>query len=115
MAWRGAGAPARAGWHGWARRPGGGPRPAPGGGPRRFGGLPVAVPPDERARLLSKLVDAGWYPATTHWPFPVSNPYGIEGYKTIAFEIAEQLGAERAAAAHVFVPVGGGDSLYGIY
>jgi threonine synthase len=84
-------------------------------GIRQFGGLPVAVPPDERARLLSKLVDAGWYPATTHWPFPVSNPYGIEGYKTIAFEIAEQLGADRAAAAHVFVPVGGGDSLYGIY
>ena len=82
---------------------------------RQFGGMPVAVPPSERPHLLRKLVDAGWYPATTHWPFPVSNPYGIEGYKTIAFEIAEQLGADQAAAAHVFVPVGGGDSLFGIY
>ena len=62
-----------------------------------------------------KLVDAGWYPSTTFWPMPVSNPYGVEGYKTIAFEIVEQLGRDAAARAHVFVPVGGGDSLYGIY
>jgi threonine synthase len=82
---------------------------------RQFGGMPVAVPPAERSRLLRKLVESGWYPATTHWPFPVSNPYGIEGYKSISFEIAEQLGAEQAAAAHVFVPVGGGDSIYGMY
>jgi threonine synthase len=82
---------------------------------RQFGAMPVAVPPAERSRLLHQLVDSGWYPATTHWPFPVSNPYGIEGYKTIAFEIAEQLGADQAGAAHVFVPVGGGDSIYGIY
>jgi threonine synthase len=45
----------------------------------------------------------------------VSNPYGVEGYKTIAFEIVEQLGRAAAARAHVFVPVGGGDSLFGIY
>ena len=82
---------------------------------RQFGGIPVAVPPAERSRLLRKLIEAGWYPATTHWPFAVSNPYGIEGYKTIAYEIVEQLGADQAAAAHVFVPVGGGDGLYGIY
>ena len=82
---------------------------------RQFGGIPVTVPPAERSRLLRKLVEDGWYPTTTHWPFPVSKPYGIEGYKTIAYELAEQLGPEQAAAARVFVPVGGGDSLYGIY
>jgi len=82
---------------------------------RQFGGTPVAVPPHERDDLLRKLVDDGWYPSTSFWPLPVSNPYGVEGYKTIAFEIVEQLGREAAARAHVFVPVGGGDSLYGIY
>jgi threonine synthase len=82
---------------------------------RQFGGTPVSVPPAVRDELLRKLVDAGWYASTSLWPLPVSNPYGIEGYKTIAFELAEQLGRDAAASAHVFVPVGGGDSLYGIY
>ncbi len=82
---------------------------------RQFGATPVAVPANVRNDLLQRLVDAGWYPSTTFWPMPVSNPYGVEGYKTIAFEIAEQLGRDATAHAHVFVPVGGGDSLYGIY
>jgi threonine synthase len=82
---------------------------------RQFGGIPVAVPPDVRNDVLCRLVDDGWYPSTTFWPLPVSNPYGIEGYKTIAFELFEQLGPEALANAHVFVPVGGGDSLYGIF
>jgi threonine synthase len=82
---------------------------------RQFGATPVAVPPNVRSDLLCKLVDDGWYPSTTFWPMPVSNPYGIEGYKTIAFELFEQLGQDALASAHVFVPVGGGDSLYGIY
>jgi threonine synthase len=82
---------------------------------RQFGGTPVAVPADVRNDLLCRLVDDGWYPSTTFWPMPVSNPYGIEGYKTIAFELFEQLGPDALARAHVFVPVGGGDSLYGIY
>jgi len=82
---------------------------------RQFGATPVAVPPTVREQLLHMLVDADWYPSTTFWPLPISNPYGVEGYKTIAFELFEQLGADSASRAHVFVPVGGGDSLYGIY
>ncbi len=82
---------------------------------RQFGGIPVSVPAGVRSDLLCKLVDSGWYPSSTLWPMPVSNPYGIEGYKTIAFELFEQLGQDALASAHVFVPVGGGDSLYGIY
>lgn len=40
------------------------------------------------------------------------SPYGIEGYKIIAFEIFEQLGQ---VPAYVFVPVGAGPILYGIW
>jgi threonine synthase len=82
---------------------------------RQFGATPVSVPAHVRNDLLTKLVENEWYPSTTFWPMPVSNPYGVEGYKTIAFELFEQLGQDALASAHVFVPVGGGDSLYGIY
>jgi threonine synthase len=44
---------------------------------------------------------------------PVGSPYGLEGYKTIAFELALQ--ARQQPIDYVFVPVGGGDGLYGIY
>jgi threonine synthase len=40
------------------------------------------------------------------------NPYGIEGIKTISYEIAEQLGD---APSWIVVPVGGGGTLCGIW
>lgn len=42
-----------------------------------------------------------------------ANPYGIEGFKTIAFEIYEQMG--NAAPDRVFVPAGSGDGIYGVW
>jgi threonine synthase len=41
-----------------------------------------------------------------------SNPFGIEGFKTIAFEIWQQLGR---VPHRVFVGVGSGDGIYGIW
>jgi predicted small lipoprotein YifL len=41
-----------------------------------------------------------------------ANPYGVEGYKTIAFEVAAQLGS---APDRMCVPTSGGDALYGPY
>lgn len=40
------------------------------------------------------------------------SPYGIEGYKTIAFEVFEEL---QAVPDQVFIPVGAGPILYGIW
>jgi threonine synthase len=51
-----------------------------------------------------------WYPSTNMTPRPVGTPYGVEGYKTIAFEVVEQLGRPPDA---MFVPVAAGDGLYG--
>jgi threonine synthase len=68
-----------------------------------------------RTAFLSTLVhENDWFPAATIVPFSdVCSPYGVEGFKTIAYEIFEQLGNVIPDA--VFVPVGSGDGLYGIW
>lgn len=69
--------------------------------------------PTEGRRYLANLVSSeGWYPSVRNHPRPYANPFGLEGYKTIAFEIWEQLGGKLPEA--VLVPTGGGDSLAGI-
>lgn len=61
------------------------------------------------ARLVR---EDGWFPLTNHLVPPVgSNPFGVEGYKTIAYEIAEALGAAPDA---VLVPTARGDLIWGI-
>jgi len=68
-----------------------------------------------RDSLQRQLVALGdWFPATTLCPRSgCSNPFGIEGFKTIAFELFYQLG--RNVPDRVFIPVGSGDGLYGIW
>jgi threonine synthase len=68
-----------------------------------------------RERMLTRLVAmGGWFPASVYCPRDgCANPFGVEGFKTIAFEIFEQL-ANRVPDA-VFVPCGSGDGLYGIF
>lgn len=56
--------------------------------------------------------DEGWFPLTNHLVPPVgSNPFGVEGYKTIAYEIVEDLGTAPDA---VLVPTARGDLIWGI-
>ncbi len=67
-----------------------------------------------RGNLLETLVRTdGWFPATTFAPMPAGSPFGIEGYKTIAFEMILQ--TRSAPLDYMFVPVGGGDGLYGLF
>ena len=79
-----------------------------------YGGQAIVTRWQARAALLHTLVrDHGWFPASTFAPMPVGSPYGIEGYKTIAFEMILQ--SRQAPLDLVFVPVGSGDGLYGLY
>jgi threonine synthase len=69
----------------------------------------------DRWRMVEKCVDTfGWFP-TAGFMFPLigSNPYAIEGYKTIAYEVCEQLGW-KAPDVMVF-PVGAGDAFFGAW
>ena len=52
----------------------------------------------------------GWYVVNYD---SIGNPYAVEGYKTIAYEIAEQL--EWQAPEHVVVPTGSGEGISGVY
>jgi len=66
----------------------------------------------ERKRLLGELADRGWFVAYDLDGRYTGQPYVYEGYKTIAFELVEQLGEAPDAVA---VPVGAGDGFYGIW
>jgi threonine synthase len=62
--------------------------------------------------LRRDLVEDHLFPATMSLPHNgVANPFGLEGYKTIAYEIFEQL---CRLPDWVAVPVGCGDGLFGI-
>ena len=81
-----------------------------------YGAMLVSVPESaDRWRVVSAAVERfGWYPTTVYYgPAVGSNPFGIEGYKTIAFEIAESMG--WTAPDWCAVPVCYGDALYGMW
>jgi threonine synthase len=68
---------------------------------------------EERYELVTAGVERhGWYPASNITSPPVgSDPYGIAGYKTIAYELFEQLGG---APDWMVIPVAYGDCLAGV-
>ncbi|MFC4075302.1 pyridoxal-phosphate dependent enzyme [Salinithrix halophila] len=70
--------------------------------------------PHERWELMHRFVEEeGYFPVTNYINPPVgSHPCGVQGYKTIAYEIYEQSG-NRAPDA-VLVPTSRGDLLWGI-
>src|SRR5205823_7062036 len=70
--------------------------------------------PDDGVPILSDLVRTfGWYPTSGIVAPPIgSNPIAIEGYKTISFEIWEQLGR---VPDWVAVPTCYGDGLIGTW
>jgi threonine synthase len=65
------------------------------------------------AIVLELILRGDWFPCTIYsLRGAYSNPFGIEGFKTIAFEIFQQIGR---MPDRVFVGVGSGDGIYGIW
>jgi threonine synthase len=83
---------------------------------RSFGASVVALenPADRRSLLEECVRELGWYPMCNFVFPPVgSNVYGIEGYKTIAFEIWEQL--PKQVPDVIAFPTDYGDGIQGIW
>jgi threonine synthase len=69
----------------------------------------------DRWPLMQEVVrEFGWFPTSPFFgPVVGSNPYGIEGYKTLAYEIAESMDWDVPDAC--VVPVCYGDALVGMW
>jgi threonine synthase len=81
---------------------------------RQYGGTAIVTRWDDRARWLTRLVDdAGWAVSARNFPYNLGNPYGLEGYKTIAYELVRQLNGRPPST--IFVPTCGGDGIYGLW
>jgi threonine synthase len=81
---------------------------------RALGAKVVALPSSmDRLTIMQAAVEKyGWHCASNYLPTPVgSNPYGVEGYKTLAFEVWEQMGREGPDV--MALPVCYGDGLAG--
>ncbi|HYM32736.1 MAG TPA: pyridoxal-phosphate dependent enzyme [Candidatus Cybelea sp.] len=73
----------------------------------------VVVPGEQRWPVLNRFIAAtGFMPASNLTRFHTGNPFGTEGYKTIAYEIFAALGGTMPAT--VVVPTGYGELLYGL-
>jgi threonine synthase len=80
-----------------------------------YGTKMIATPTiHDRWRMVEACVDKfGWFPVTVFvYPLVGSSCYGIEGYKSVAFEVVEQLGH---VPSHVVMPVGAGDAFFGTW
>ena len=73
----------------------------------------TAIVSERREEIVKYLVqEQGWFPATSMADSDGPNPYGVEGCKTIAYEIYETLHGLPDA---MLIPAASGDLLYGIF
>lgn len=78
-----------------------------------YGGIPFGVDGERDDDVFGEFVGRGWYTATSLDRFPggYNSPYGAEGYKRIAWEVAQQLGNVPSC---IIVPTASGDTYYGV-
>ncbi len=80
----------------------------------RLYGATVVLGGPRTERLRALVEGGGWFPSYLADPIAgFADPFGVEGYKTIAYEIVSELGG--SAPDRVFAPLAGGDGLYGIW
>ena len=80
-----------------------------------YGAYVLATPtPNDRWKLMRQCVkEFSWVPISGYISPPIgSNPYGIDGYKTLSFEIFEELGE---TPDFISVPAAYSDGLYGVW
>jgi len=77
--------------------------------------LVIQSSPHQRWQYIEdKVKNEGWYPATNYTHPPVgSNPFGVQGYKTVAYEIVESMQDHMPDV--LLVPCSRGDLLWGIW
>lgn len=88
---------------------------------RHYGGEAVIVDSGTDGSVLELLEELfrehGWFISNRNAPLIAGrrfgNPFALEGYKTIAYELWQQLGGRLPAWC--FFPVGGGDGLAGLW
>ena len=81
-----------------------------------YGAMVVATrtKADRWKLLQTGVAEWGWYPTSPYFGPPVgSNPYGVDGYKTLAYEVCEQLDWEPPDWC--VLPVAYGDALFGMW
>ena len=73
----------------------------------------LRVPRDERWPVLRRVIaETGFVTASNLTQFHTGNPFGPEGYKTLAYELFAQLGCKVPGT--VVVPTGYGELLFGV-
>lgn len=77
-----------------------------------YGAVVLPVPWEARWPLMRQAVERfGLHPVSNLTGTHTGHPYGPEGYKTVAYEIFQDVGTPAA----VFVPTGYGELLYGVW
>ena len=81
-----------------------------------YGAMVVATrtKADRWKLLQTGVAEWGWYPTSPYFGPPVgSNPYGVDGYKTLAYEVCEQMSWDPPDWC--VLPVAYGDALFGMW
>jgi threonine synthase len=74
--------------------------------------MALSSSPERWTVMQAAIEQYGWFAASNYLPEPIgSNPYAVEAYKTLAYEVWEQMG--REAPDVMALPVGYGDGLAG--
>jgi len=80
---------------------------------RRFGARILTTTATRRVTVFEEIAHQGsWFPIFATFRRPVQNPFGVEAYKTFAYEMVEQL---NGAPAMVLFPCARGNGLYGAW